>query len=468
MRADEEADHVSLVRRCPAKSRSPRGSSASRTLSPSRLNASVVISSASAGEEHEPPGDLVVAERLGEHVRPRSPSGGTTPEAEERERRLEHDRGGDQQRQVDDHRREQVREDVDEHDPQVARAERARRLDVLALADRQRLAAHDAADRGPAEERDDDDRDRAGSARTSETSAIAKSRNGNERITSMTRARTRVDRRRRSSRRPCRRPRRSRTASSVATTPTSSEIRRAVGDAHEHVAAEVVGAEQERAARPARQAVRGQADVGNWSLGPCPVRCRDAAARAARPARSARSRPARRSRRGRGAAAPRRAATGCGPRSPRLRLGGAATRDRDRVERRWLQRRPHPPRRSNERSARSRRSRACRGRAARRRPTGKWHAVRCAAGSPARHERRLVGAAALARLRAARVEAAARRRLDRRRHVAASGRSAPAPASASGIRRRARAESSALVYGWRGVLEADPRSPRPRRSCRGT
>ena len=76
-----------------------------------------------AGKELEPPGDLVEAERLGEHVPP-TRRRRHHAEAEERQRRFEGDRGRDQQRQVDEHRREQVREDVDEHDPQVACAER--------------------------------------------------------------------------------------------------------------------------------------------------------------------------------------------------------------------------------------------------------------------------------------------------------------------------------------------------------
>src|SRR5262245_23931947 len=81
-------------------------------------------------EEHVPPGHLVEAERLRQHVPPRR-GGWDHAEAEKGQRRLEHDRGGDQEGHVDEHGREQVREDVHEHDPDVARAERARRLDVL-------------------------------------------------------------------------------------------------------------------------------------------------------------------------------------------------------------------------------------------------------------------------------------------------------------------------------------------------
>ena len=51
--------------------------------------------------------------------------------------------------------------------------------------------------------------------------------------------------------------------------------------------------------------------------------------------------------------------------------------------------------------------------------TGKWHAVRCVAGSPSRcFEQRLLDGAHWLRLGAPSVEATARRRVDRRRHVA--------------------------------------------------
>ena len=63
---------------------------------------------------------------------------------------------GDRERAVDDDRPERVREDVPEHDPQVARAGGLRRLDVLLLAQREEDAAHDARDPRPEEEREDD------------------------------------------------------------------------------------------------------------------------------------------------------------------------------------------------------------------------------------------------------------------------------------------------------------------------
>ena len=61
---------------------------------------------------------------------------------------------GDQQRRVDDDRRDEVGQDLAEHDARVRRAERAGGLDELALAQRQHEPAHDARDVGPVGERD--------------------------------------------------------------------------------------------------------------------------------------------------------------------------------------------------------------------------------------------------------------------------------------------------------------------------
>ncbi len=82
-----------------------------------------------------------------------------TPEAEERQRRLEDDRRRHEQGAVDDERDDEVREHVDGHDPQPAGAERAGGLDELTLAQRDHLAAHDPGDRAPGEQDDHDDRD---------------------------------------------------------------------------------------------------------------------------------------------------------------------------------------------------------------------------------------------------------------------------------------------------------------------
>ena len=79
--------------------------------------------------------------------------------AEERQRRLEQDVGRDQQGGVDDQRREEVRQDLAHDDPPVRGAQRAGRLDELLLAQGQDLAAHDARDVGPVDDRDDHDDD---------------------------------------------------------------------------------------------------------------------------------------------------------------------------------------------------------------------------------------------------------------------------------------------------------------------
>ena len=89
-------------------------------------------------------------------------------------------------------------------------------------------------------------------------------------------------------------------------------------------------------------------------------------------------------------------------------------------------------------------------------------------GSPAsRLEQRALARAALPRLRAARMEAAARRRIDRRRarRRRARSRSRRPPPSGSGT---GTAESSALVYGCRGRAKSSSVARRSRRSCRGT
>ena len=76
--------------------------------------------------------------------------------AEERQRRLEDDRGRDQQRRRDDHDADGVGEDVLEDDARVRGTGDARRLDELALPQRQELRAHEAGDAGPREEAEED------------------------------------------------------------------------------------------------------------------------------------------------------------------------------------------------------------------------------------------------------------------------------------------------------------------------
>ncbi len=136
----------------------PRGFSASCRPSPSRLNASTVSSRAAPGKNMYHHAESKIVRRVGEH---RAPARGRwlNADAEERERRLEEDVRGDDQRAVDDDRRHEVGEDLAEDDPPVRRPQRARRLDELLLAYRQDLAADDARDVGPADERDREDHD---------------------------------------------------------------------------------------------------------------------------------------------------------------------------------------------------------------------------------------------------------------------------------------------------------------------
>ena len=89
----------------------------------------------------------------------RTPSaglGGWTPKPRNERRRLGQDRGGDDQRRVDDDRPDGVREDVADDDPPVAGTGRLRRLDELLLAQREEGAAHDPGEARPEEEREDD------------------------------------------------------------------------------------------------------------------------------------------------------------------------------------------------------------------------------------------------------------------------------------------------------------------------
>ena len=166
----------------------------------------------------------------------------------------------------------------------------------------------------------------------------------------------------------------------------------AVGDADEEVAAQVVGAEEERAAGALRQALRGEADVAVLVVGPVADE-RGHQRGAERDQRDEhdddRARP---SRRGRGAAVPRPAARGCGPGSaprPRARWR-PGRRDRGRACRGRLMllltaSSPPPPRpgRTTGR-ARRRRSRASTRVSSSPSASGKWQATWCSGGSSAR------------------------------------------------------------------------------------
>ena len=63
----------------PLKNRLVPGVEGVRTLSPSRLNASVVIRQDSRREHHVPPGHLVEVDATRRACRPSSAVGGTTP-----------------------------------------------------------------------------------------------------------------------------------------------------------------------------------------------------------------------------------------------------------------------------------------------------------------------------------------------------------------------------------------------------
>ena len=97
-------------------------------------------------------------------------------EAEERERGLGENRATDRHRGEDDDRRHGVGHDVPKHQPDVARADRAPRIDVVGLLDRQDRRPEHARDRRPAQHADgDDDRQHARSllSGTTESSRIA-------------------------------------------------------------------------------------------------------------------------------------------------------------------------------------------------------------------------------------------------------------------------------------------------------
>ena len=98
--------------------------------------------------------------------------------------------------------------------------------------------------------------------------------------------------------------------------------------------------------------------------------------------------------------------------------------------------------------------------------SGKWHATRCPGRRRPGDQLRVVGAAALLRLRAARVEPAARRRRGGRGQVAAQHDPLPARERVR-VRRRARPRAARGCRGG-GCARTGPRCPRSRRSCRGT
>src|SRR5919108_3347099 len=105
-------------------------------------------------EGEVPPGGVEDRGGLGDHLAP-ARLGRVDADAEVGEGRLQQDVLRDDERRVDDDRRDEVGEDLAEEDRPVAGAARARRLQELLLAQREHLAADDAADVRPV---DDDDR----------------------------------------------------------------------------------------------------------------------------------------------------------------------------------------------------------------------------------------------------------------------------------------------------------------------
>ena len=133
-----------------------RGSSMSRRPSPIRLMASTVTASTSAGREDDPGREQEVGAPLRHDVAParhfRRRAG-----AEERQQRLDQDRGGADVGRLHGQRRQRVGQDVAEQDLAEAAADDDGGLDIGLLADRQHDAAHQAHHARHLDDRDGDD-----------------------------------------------------------------------------------------------------------------------------------------------------------------------------------------------------------------------------------------------------------------------------------------------------------------------
>ena len=125
-----------------------RGSSASRSPSPTKLKLVTASVMATPGADREPGRAGQIDLRVVEHV---APARGRRLDAvaEEADIGLEQDRVGDVQRGRDHDRRDGVRHQLAEHDPQVRRTERDRGDREIALAQRTDLRFHDAGDAHP-------------------------------------------------------------------------------------------------------------------------------------------------------------------------------------------------------------------------------------------------------------------------------------------------------------------------------
>ena len=286
-----------------------------------------------AGEEHQPPGDVVQLPRR------RSGSSPTRPGRPGRRGRgtRARPRRGCSSGSAASSRRSAARSGSG--GSPVARmrmllgAGGARGLDELLLAQRQRVAAHDARDVRPREDRDHRDHDRdprldepaeAAVLRRSSTPRRCRPRSGSAapRAARRRRARGSCRRSRRRSRRSARRSSPISTAKPGRDDADEERRARAVHRAHEQVAARGVGAEPELAVRPVRHAV----GVGHLAvrrvLRVAGDLLRRAARRRSRSGRAGRSRRRPRARPCPGGSAPRRAARGsCG----RSTTGGSAS-----------------------------------------------------------------------------------------------------------------------------------------------
>ena len=135
-------DHITL-----------RGSSASRSPSPTKLMRQHGEEDRGAGEQRPMRRDVEIVLGVEQDAAP-GRDVGRKAEAEERQRRFGDDRGGDVDRAGDDDRPQRIGQDVAHHLARIGGAERARRLDEFLLAQRQELRAHQARHRHPAKAAD--------------------------------------------------------------------------------------------------------------------------------------------------------------------------------------------------------------------------------------------------------------------------------------------------------------------------
>src|SRR5690349_7194921 len=117
------------------------------------------------GECGDPPGRCQELPSLDDHVAP-ARQRRLGAETEVAQPRLDQDRLAQEQAGLDDHDRQRVDQQMAAENARVASAERGGGVDEVAMAKAQALAAHDAADRRPGDQRDD--QRRVGQARAEE------------------------------------------------------------------------------------------------------------------------------------------------------------------------------------------------------------------------------------------------------------------------------------------------------------